>query len=160
MKNYIKHLVECQCILKIFEKKTKPLYHKFIVFSVIDENDNILEKFVECNNCGAIHKINEINKSEIIHGKDMISGLVTKINDIRSNLNNINDLSKQISNLLDSNKITEICIWEHAEFLLENKIEGIIQLEKNEIKDSFIIKNLYIYKDTFKIKTETFQRYL
>ena len=46
MKNYIKHLVECQCILKIFEKKTKPLYHKFIVFSVIDENDNILEKFV------------------------------------------------------------------------------------------------------------------
>jgi len=159
MKSYIKHLIECQCILKIFQNKTKPIFHKFIVFSIIDDDDNFIEKYVECNNCNAIHRVFDVNNSEIIHGKDNVLGLVTKIQDIKFNLNN-SDKGKNIVNILDSNLINDITIWEHVEFLLENNIEGFVQLEKNEIKNNIVLKNLYIDKNGFKIKNETFQRYI
>ncbi len=45
MSSYIKHLIECQCMLNIFKNKTKPVYHKFKVFSEIDDNDE--ESFVD-----------------------------------------------------------------------------------------------------------------
>ena len=50
MSDHIKHLIECQCVLNIFKNKTRPVFHKFKVFSQIDENDSIKEKYVICNN--------------------------------------------------------------------------------------------------------------
>ena len=69
MKDYTKHLIECQCTLKIFENKTKPLYHKFVVFSLL-EDENIEEKYVTCNNCDIVHRVYDICKSEIKWGKE------------------------------------------------------------------------------------------
>ncbi len=158
-KSYIKHLIECQCILKIFQNKTKPVYHKFIVFSIIDEQDEFIEKFVECNNCGLIHRVFDINKSEPIYGKETVVGLISKIEDIKFNLNN-NEKYKNIVNILESNLIKDIVIWEHVEFLYENNLTGIIQLEKNEIKNNIVLKNLYINETDYRIKNETFQRYI
>ena len=45
--NGIKHLIECQCILPQFKKRENPPYHKFVVFSIIDDVDEVLEKFAQ-----------------------------------------------------------------------------------------------------------------
>lgn len=156
-KNYIRHLIECQCVLKIYENRTKPLFHKFPVFSLI-ENDMIEEKFVECNNCSAIHKITDFCQSEIMWGKDGILGLVNKIEDIKFNLDNSGN--EKLVELLTANKIEDISVWEFVEYLTDNEEEGQIILDKNEIEDRIVSKILYINKKGFKIKNESFQRYV
>lgn len=152
---YIRHLIECQCILKIYEKRTKPLFHKFPVFSIIS-NDDIIEKYAECNNCGSIHRVYDVQESEIMWGKDGYEGLVTKIDDIRNNLENTGH--QKIVEILTTHKIDDVSLWENVEFLLENNASGMIILNKNSIKDNDIYKILYIDKGIFKIKNEVQQR--
>lgn len=155
--NYERHLIECQCILKIFENKTKPLYHKFPVFSLIVDDD-VEEKYVECNNCGSIHRVYDVCKSEIMWGKDGYEGLVNKIEDITFNLENNNQ--QKIIEILVNNKIEDVSVWEYVEYLLENSLEGHVVINKNDIKDKTIMKILYINKNGFKIKTENVQRFI
>ena len=156
-KNYIRHLIECQCVLKIYENRSKAIYHKFSVFSKIVD-DVIEEKYVECNNCGAIHKILDVCQSDILWGKDGLLGLVNKIEDIKFNLDNSGN--EKIVEILISNKIEDISIWEFVESLFENEEEGQITLSKNEIEDRIVSKILYIIKNGFKIKYDSFQRYV
>lgn len=153
--NYIRHLIECQCILKIYEKRTKPIFHKFAVFSIFDEENNIIEKYVQCNNCNALHKVYDFQKSEIMWGKDGYIGLVNNINDIRNNL--ISQGYQKLTETLDSYKIIDISLWEKIEYLLDTNSEDHIILEKKEIDNNVIIKFLYIKEKGFKIKTESFQ---
>lgn len=155
--NYVRHLIECQCVLKIYENRTKPLFHKFSVFSIFND-DKIEEKFVECNNCSAIHKIIDVCQSEIMWGKDGIIGLVNKVEDIKFNLDNSGN--EKLVELLVTNKIEDISIWEFVEYLVENEEEGQVVLDKNEIEDRIVSKILYITKKGFKIKNESFQRYV
>ena len=37
----IKHLIECHCTLKIFERRRNQVYHKFTVYSKIDDTGRI-----------------------------------------------------------------------------------------------------------------------
>lgn len=157
MKTYIRHLLECQCVLKIFEKETKPIYHKFPVFSIV-ENDKVIPKYVKCNNCSAIHYTTEPSKSEIMWGKDNLSGLVAEIDDISSNL--CMQGFENITNTLVTHKVLDVSLWELVEFLIEENIEGFVTLEKNEINDNIVLKNLYIKEGKFKIKNESYQRYV
>ena len=83
---FVRHLLECHCILKLFQNKSKPLYHKFPVFSLIDEEGNVEQKYVSCNNCGAIHEVIDACKSDIKWGGDMYTGLVVTKDDIIFNL--------------------------------------------------------------------------
>jgi hypothetical protein len=154
---YTRHLIECQCVLKIYENRTKPIFHKFPVFSLFD-GEVIEEKFVECNNCSAIHKVTDLCQSEIMWGKDGIIGLVNKIDDIKFNLDNSGN--EKLVELLVTNKIEDISIWEFVEYLADNEEEGQIVLDKNEIEDRIVSKILYINKKGFKIKNESFQRYV
>ena len=86
MSDHIKHLIECQCVLNIFKNKTRPVFHKFKVFSQIDENDSIKEKYVICNNCDIVHRVFEVCKSEIKWGSENLKSLVTTKDDIKFNL--------------------------------------------------------------------------
>ena len=81
--NYIKHLIECQCTLPIFKNKTKPVYHKIPVFSKLNEEDNLEEKYVICDNCDIVHKVEEVFKSEIKWGVEGLESLVTTKEDIK-----------------------------------------------------------------------------
>ena len=71
-----KHLIECHCILPQYKKAPKPVFHKFIVFSEID-NDVVEPTYVQCNNCGAVHKIYDFCKSEIIVGRDELRTILS-----------------------------------------------------------------------------------
>ncbi len=36
-----KHLIECHCILPQYRRSSNTVYHKFVVFSVIDDSDTV-----------------------------------------------------------------------------------------------------------------------
>lgn len=156
MLNYTKHLVECHCTLKIYENKTKPVYHKFVVFSKISDDDTLIEKFVLCNNCDIVHKVYEICKSEIMWGKEGLRSLVATKEDIKFNLEG--SYLKIVSLLEEHN--CEVPDWEHVDYILENNIEGHIVLDYKEIDNILSYKVLYIKDNTFKIKNQTTQRYI
>ena len=64
---YLKHLIECQCILPQYKKQDKVLFHKFPVFTLFKENVNQdfsqpIEKYVKCNNCDAVHRVYDIDR--------------------------------------------------------------------------------------------------
>ncbi len=70
MKQAYKHLIECHCVLPQFRNREKALYHKFAVFSEVDDSDTVVPSLAQCNNCGTVHKVFDICKSEILSGKD------------------------------------------------------------------------------------------
>lgn len=154
--NFVKHLIECQCTLKIYKNKSKPIFHKFQVFSRI-ENENIVEKYVMCNNCDILHKVTEVFSSEIQWGKESLKSLVNSKDDIKFNL--ISRKKSDIVDLLELNDI-DISDWELVEYLVEKNKEGRILLSKEEIENNTVYKLLYIEKDHHRIKTEITQRYI
>ena len=145
----IKHLIDCHCYLKIFKTEEKIIYHKFIVYSQIDENGNILEKYVKCNNCNAVHKVFEINRSEIFAGKDQTDSITT-IEDLKYSL------PKVIVNIFEQYK-NDIADYEHAIDIYAKKAWGSeIILKRDIIDEMYQIKYLVINsKESFEIKNET-----
>ena len=73
----VKHLIQCHCILPQYKNSPEPIFHKFVVFSEIDEEDNFVTKLAQCNNCGVIHKVVDACKSEIVRGMEESSAILT-----------------------------------------------------------------------------------
>lgn len=155
-KNYIRHLIECQCVLSLFKNNTVPVYHKFSVFSCITDDSSIEKKYVLCNNCDALHEVLDICKSEIKWGKDAYIGLVNTKDDIKFNLENQG--KQNIVEVLEKNDC-DISIWELVEYVIDNNIEETIVLDKKEIDDNIIYNCLNIKNGNIKIKKEITQRY-
>ena len=145
----MRHLVECHCILPQFRNTSPTVYHKFIVFSV-SEDDVVQPKLAQCNNCGIIHKVVDFCKSEIVHGLEDSSSLRT-IDDIKVSMPQ-NLVEFLVPQSLD------ISLWELIEFVLDNKQEKEIPLTKDDKTDLTQIKMLHIKNDgSFKVKTVTRQ---
>lgn len=111
-----KHLIRCRCVLPQFKKMEDPPAHQFIVFSVINDNDKVIPKIVQCSNCGLVHRVTDITKSEIVAGKESSAAVIT-INDIR------NTLPEALTDALDVNN-ADIATWEAVQFAHENKQWG------------------------------------
>ena len=157
--NFIRHLIECHCTLKIFENKTKPIYHKFPVFSITDEKGNISEiKYVSCNNCGAIHEVKDFCKSEIMWGADDMSSLVVSKEDIKHNL--IEENQNKLVDILEENFSEDVSSWELVYYCIDNNIDYSIPVKKSNIKDNTVITCLNIKEKYYKIKKEVIQRYI
>tara|TARA_B100000902_G_C27088577_1_gene802623 strand:- start:262 stop:735 length:474 start_codon:yes stop_codon:yes gene_type:complete len=154
--DYIKHLIDCHCILSIYKNRTKPVYHKFVVFSELKE-DIVKEKYVLCNNCDIVHKVIDVNKSEIKWGNEGYRSLVTTIEDIKFNLES-QGLDRLVT-ILEVNNI-DLSDWEYIEYLLENNLEGKVVLDKKEIENSINYKYIEVKNGKYKIKNDIVQRYL
>lgn len=145
-----KHLIKCRCVLPQFKDLSNPPQHQFVVFSQIDDNDNVVVKFSQCNNCGLIHKIIDMCNSEIISGKENMSSIIT-LDDIKLSM------PSSLSSILERNNC-DISTWEQAQFILENKQWGnfitLTQEEESGIRQG---KYLRIMSETF-FKIETFTR--
>lgn len=74
----IKHLIQCHCVLPQYRKLPEPVFHKFVAFSRIDDEDQVIPKLVSCNNCGAVHNVHEIGKSEILPKKENSKAVTTE----------------------------------------------------------------------------------
>ena len=116
--NGFRHLIQCHCVLPQFRKKLEPVFHKFVVFSVEDDEGEIIPKFCECNNCGVVHKIVDYCKSEIIHtAENKVS--IMRIEDIKASL------TPDIVSILSSHNC-DISIWENTKFILDEPKQGYI----------------------------------
>lgn len=111
-----KHLIKCRCVLSQFKKMNNPPLHQFVVFSIIDVDDVVKPKYAQCPNCGIIHKIIEIGRSEILNNKESMPTIIT-INDIKSSLN------ESLASILEANQ-SDLASWEMAQFICENKRWG------------------------------------
>ena len=110
------HLVQCHCMLPQYRGRKEPVFHKFIVFSVIDDSDTVIPKYVQCNNCGAVHKVYDVCKSELITGKDELN-TVTTIKEISRGLPaDIRDIHTSYN--------CDLPIWENVLFIYLNKMWG------------------------------------
>ena len=155
-KSYTRHLLECQCTLSIFKNNTVPVYHKFPVFSIFND-ENIERKYVTCNNCDSLHEVLDICKSEIKWGKDTLIGLVNTKDDIKFNLSSQGKNS--IVEVLEKNDC-DVSIWELVEHVIDNDLEDNIILDKKEVDDNIIYNCLNIKNGNIRIKKEIVQRYI
>lgn len=121
-----KHLVRCRCVLPQFKANLNPPVHQFVVFSII-ESDVVRPKYAQCNNCGLIHKITEIGKSEILQGKENLSSIVS-IDELKASL------PTQLAAILENNNV-DLPTWELAKFIYENKQWGNFVVLKRDNED-------------------------
>ena len=145
----IKHLIQCHCILPQYRKMKDPVFHKFPVFSVIDESDTVILKYAECNNCGAAHKVYDICKSEIMTGRDEVRSQLS-IEDFKYSLpNDLYDLLGQYEK--------EMPDFEMAQFILDHqKWEEKIVLSREEMDDHVQGKVLrFLENGRFRIESYT-----
>ena len=150
MKEGIRHLIQCHCVLPQYRKRKEPIFHKFLVFSIL--NSGICEaKLAQCNNCAQLHNVVDLCRSEFLSGKDETSAIPTEV-DIGLSI------SAKLKEVLETNKC-DISLWEQAEFYEENEMWGSkIILSKERVGDSIQIKSLLFVSDgKFKIKSESFQ---
>lgn len=110
-----KHLIKCRCILRQYMNVADPPQHHFIVFSII-EDDVLRPKYAQCNNCGVIHKVTDVCKSEIITGRES-SNAIASIDDIRMSL------PKRIGELLDAHD-ADLPTWENVQFIFDEQRWG------------------------------------
>lgn len=113
----MKHMVRCRCVMPQFKRLPEPPVHQFVVFSIV-EDDKVLPKFVQCNNCGIIHKIVDMCKSEIIKTRESMGSLMT-LEDVQAGMH------KDLSTILQSNG-ADLPSWEAARFIYDNKRWGEI----------------------------------
>jgi hypothetical protein len=111
-----RHLITCRCILQQFKRLSNPPQHQFTVFSVIDDSDCVVPSYAQCNNCGIVHRIIDLCKSEIVPGKESMQSIVT-IGDIEASL------PEKLALILRSND-ADLSSWLAAQFVYENKRWG------------------------------------
>jgi hypothetical protein len=99
-----------------FKSMPEPPAHQFVVFSVIDDADRVQTKFAQCNNCGVIHKVTDICKSEILASREDMGSLLT-IDEVKAGL------PKNLVAILEANNV-DLPTWEFASFIYENKRWG------------------------------------
>jgi hypothetical protein len=146
-----KHLIKCRCILPQFKQRQNPPPHHFIVFSVLNEEDQTIEtKYSQCNNCGVIHKIVDICKSEIQTGKENMNSLI-KLEDIKPSLHS------NFSSILEANN-ADLATWESVQFIVENKQWGnYVVLSTDAENDEIYGKYIRILGESI-CKVENFTR--
>lgn len=112
MASYQKHFVKCRCVLPQLKSKSDPPLHQFMVFSTLNNEGHVNTKLVQCDNCGIVHKIIDLCKTEILNGREDISSLV-KIDDLKKSL------PQNITAVLDSHD-APLPLWEQAQFIIDN----------------------------------------
>jgi len=144
----IKHLIQCHCVLPQFRNKENTIYHKFIVFSEIDDSDTVKPKLAQCNNCGVIHKVVDISRSEIAVGKDESRSILT-IDDIKLMLPE--DLSRVLSTY-DCGLPT----YENAKYILDHQMWGEKLILTRENTGDEITGKVLFFESTERWRLETF----
>jgi hypothetical protein len=140
----IKHLVQCHCVLPQFRKRSEKVFHKIEVFSVLDEDDNVKEKFIVCDNCGVVHKVPDLCKSEIQTKHESITSVRT-IPEIKMSLDD------SICNLLEKNNC-HVSTWENIEFIIDNDMFGVPVVINREAVNGMTNIKILMLKENGKFK--------
>lgn len=147
MRTCQKHLIQCHCMLPQYRKMKNPVFHKFTVFSIL-ENDTVVPKYVQCNNCNVIHKVFDLCRSEIIPGKDELRSVVTTDElkfFIPSDLRNLLELYK-----------CDLPVWEHIKFTLDEKHWGAQIILTREVIDGEIVGKILTIEEKDRFALENY----
>jgi len=144
----IKHLIQCHCVLPQFKDRSDPVFHKFTVFSIIDESDTVQPKFSQCNNCGVVHRVVDICKSELTSKEESKS--IPNIDDIKFSL------SPDLSRVLESYQC-DLATWEQAEWIFLNKVwDQWIVLSRDEDDQGELHGKRLIFSEDGRFRIEAF----
>lgn len=146
----IKHLIQCHCILPQYKDRKEPLFHQFVVFSVVDESDTCVPKYVQCNNCGVVHKIVDICRSELVVGRDELA-TVTNIDDISLTI------PEDVRHILATYN-ADLATWENAQFILQNDMWGSHLVLTKDVIDEDTQGKMLVFNGPRKFNIETFIR--
>ena len=143
-----KHLIQCHCILPQYRGKKDPVFHKFTAFSLIDdESDTVEMHYANCNTTGAVHKIYDICKSEIVVGSEDAKSQIM-IEDFKLSLHG--DLYETFINYN-----CEVVDFQFAQYIIDSKLWGShIVLSREELDEKVqgkIIK--FIEENKFRIES-------
>jgi hypothetical protein len=149
-----KHIVECHCTLPQYRNRKDTVYHKFIVFSILDDSDTVIPKHVQCNNCDVVHEVYDICKSNIVAGRDEL-GSIMGIDDIKLMVNN------DVARVLENYEV-DLATWEEAKFILAEKKWGkFVVLSKDTLDNSVHGKRLVFQAESrATIEPFTYTEYL
>lgn len=120
-----KHLIRCRCVLSQFKNLPNPPPHHFVVFSIVNDDGTVVQKFAQCNNCGIVHKVTDICTSEIV-AKEAMSSIIT-IDDVRPSI------PQNLAIVLDKNNV-DVATWECVRFIIENKQWGSFVVLNSEVE--------------------------
>lgn len=113
----IKHLVKCVCVLPQLSKIANPPSHEFPVFSIYDDNTNDFEtSFVQCSNCGIVHKVTDICMSSILRGREDLRSVIT-LEDVK------NAIPEKLAAVLEHHH-ADLATWQHVAWIVETKAWG------------------------------------
>jgi hypothetical protein len=116
-KQGVKHLVKCVCVLPQLRRRQDAPTHEFPVFSICgDTLDDFETSFVQCDNCGVVHKVTDVCTSSILHGRDEMKSIVT-IQDVK------NTVPSKMAEVLDQHKV-DLPTWQLAAWVVEAKQWG------------------------------------
>lgn len=145
----VRHLIECNCILPQFLEMEEPIFHKFPVFSIVDENNEVEEKVVACNNCSTLHTVHEIFRSKVEKSEN--AHMLRKKEDIAVSLPN------HIKQILEDHDC-DISVWEEVEFNLDEEMWGAeIILTRENIEEKVVGKSLEL-KNANRVKINSYSR--
>ena len=111
--DFIKHLIICNCTLRQFADRDPPVFHRFVVFSVINSDGSIKPSLAQCNNCGGIHKVTEVGISTKLKKEE--SGLLPNIDEIKTSL------PEKLLQLLIKYDL-DLPTWQEIEFIFNNEM--------------------------------------
>lgn len=151
MPDYVKHLVECKCILPQFRKMDNAPFHKFVVFSELEEETALVKSsFAQCPNCGAVHKINEVGLSKILNKDSMLS--LPTIDDIKTML------PEKLIALLERHEC-DLPIWQEVQFIVEHELWGRTVILTKEREGENIMGKYAILLSPTLFKIQPFERF-
>ena len=145
--NATKHIIECRCVLSQFRNRKDPPLHKFVAFSVLQENGEVIETLVSCNNCGIIHKTTDLCKSEILEKSEDMSVITSS--DVTLSL------PPDLREVFESYEV-DLPTLQNAAWIIDNRLWGEkIILLKKELEDRVEGKYL-VFKQPNQYRIETF----
>ena len=140
MPSGVKHHVQCRCVMRQYVGKPSPPTHQFAVFSVIDDDGNVQQSYAQCNNCGIVHKIIEINKSKILANEDLKSSIT--VDDIKQTMN------EKYASILEKYDV-DLATWQQVSFILKNELWGsVVVLTKEKFESDVNVKLLHVIGKT------------
>ena len=146
----VKHLIQCHCVLPQYRKLPEPLFHKFVVFSVVDDKDQVIPKMARCNNCGAVHRVIEIGRSEIAHRKEDSRSIVT-VEELAMSL------PEDVVKLFQTYEV-DLATWEQTAFILDNQQWGSAVTLVRETEDDDTSGKVLVIMATDRFRVESFNR--
>lgn len=144
-----KHLLQCHCVLPQFRKMEEPIFHKFVVYSKLDDDKKVRNKLVRCNNCDAVHRVIDFCRSEI----------VTKIEDTDVIIDEEEiklGIPERIVSILEKNN-SDLATYEAIDHIVDKEVWGSeVVISRQTQGDKINLKILEIKSENkFRLKSES-----